>query len=80
MTYDLPDELVVSGTGPVRTLTLNRPDQRNAINDELHHAFADVWRQLQLDEEARVVIGRSAPAATWSSSAAPLRIPTSATR
>lgn len=56
MTYELPDELVVEGTGPVRTVTLNRPDELNAVNKALHWALAHVWRQLSADREAKVVV------------------------
>jgi len=56
MTYDLPPELTVAIDGPVRTLTINRPDHFNAVNAALHSAFADVWRQLTADKAARVVV------------------------
>lgn len=56
MKYDLPDELTVSADGPVRIVTINRPDQLNAVNQALHWALANVWRQLSADREARVVI------------------------
>lgn len=56
MTYDLPEELMVEADGPVRTVTLNRPDELNAINEPLHRALAQVWRQLSADRDARVVI------------------------
>lgn len=54
--YDLPPELEVVADGPVRLLTLNRPDHLNAINDELHRALAAVFAQLDADEEARVAV------------------------
>ncbi|WP_216898488.1 enoyl-CoA hydratase/isomerase family protein [Nocardia alni] len=56
MKYDLPAELTVECDGPVRTVTLNRPAELNAVNANLHRALADVWRQLAADREARVVI------------------------
>lgn len=56
MTYDLPAELIVEADGPVRTLIVNRPDELNAVNRELHWALANVWRQLAADREAKVVI------------------------
>jgi enoyl-CoA hydratase/carnithine racemase len=55
-TYDLPPELVVTAAGAVRTVTINRPEQLNAVNPALHWALANVWRQLSADREARVVI------------------------
>jgi enoyl-CoA hydratase len=54
--YDLPDELTVEADGPVRTVVINRPDELNAVNQPLHWALANVWRQLSTDREARVVI------------------------
>jgi enoyl-CoA hydratase len=54
--YDLPAELTVEAEGPVRIVTLNRPAELNAINRELHWALANVWRQLAVDPDARVVI------------------------
>jgi enoyl-CoA hydratase len=56
MHYDLPEELVVTAAGPVRTITLNRPGRYNAVNHALHHGLADVWRQLAADADAGVVI------------------------
>lgn len=56
MRYDLPEVLTVTGTGPIRTVTINRPGELNAVNADLHRALARVWRQLAADTEARVVI------------------------
>jgi enoyl-CoA hydratase len=54
--YDLPPELTVEADGPVRTVVLSRPGELNAINQPLHWALANVWRQLAADRDARVVI------------------------
>lgn len=56
MSYDLPPELVVTSTGPIRTVTINRPDDLNAVNGGLHWGLANIWRQLSADQEAKVVI------------------------
>jgi enoyl-CoA hydratase len=56
MTYDLPPELTVEVDGPIRTVVINRPDQLNAVNQPLHWALANVWRQLAADLDARAVI------------------------
>jgi len=56
VTYDLPDELRVEVDGPVRTVVIDRADQLNAVNEPLHRALAEVWRQLTADRDARVVI------------------------
>lgn len=56
MTYDLPDVLKVEADGPIRTVTINRPDALNAVDRSLHWALANVWRQLSNDPGARVVV------------------------
>ena len=35
-TYDLPDEIHVTSDGPIRVITLNRPENLNATNHVLH--------------------------------------------
>lgn len=54
--YDLPAELTVERDGPVRIVTLSRPQELNAVNERLHWALANVWRQLSADSGARVVV------------------------
>jgi len=56
MEYDLPDVIRVEANGPVRIVTLARPEQLNAINDELHLALTKVFPQLSADTEARVAV------------------------
>lgn len=59
MANDISDtnELVlVERDGPVRILTLNRPDARNAFNDDLKLAFVEVLRTLSRDTAARAVV------------------------
>jgi enoyl-CoA hydratase len=56
MKYELPEELTVTAEGPVRVVTINRPDELNAVNLPLHWALANVWRQLSADSGAKVVI------------------------
>jgi enoyl-CoA hydratase len=48
--------LTVEGDGPVRVLTINRPEHSNAVNEELHEALADVWRGLRDDDEVGAVV------------------------
>ena len=55
-TYELPDELTVTSEGPIRIITLNRPEQLNATNHVLHSALAAVFPQLDADDEARVAV------------------------
>ena len=56
MEYDLPDVIRVEADGPVRLVTLARPEQLNATNDELHCALAQLFPQLSADTEARVAV------------------------
>jgi len=54
--YDLPDVIHVEADGPVRIVRLSRPDQLNAINDELHLGLTRLFPQLSADAEARVAV------------------------
>ena len=56
MKYDLPDELVVTAEGPIRIVTINRPEARNAVNKALHTALARVWDMLADDPDAQAVV------------------------
>ena len=56
MTYDVPDEIRVECDGPIRIVTLNRPDVYNAVNKSLHEGFCWIWPQLERDPDARVVV------------------------
>jgi methylglutaconyl-CoA hydratase len=44
----------------IRILTLNRPDKRNALNDELIAAFKDALREADADEALRAIVIRGA--------------------
>lgn len=54
--YDMPAEIDVRAEGPVRIVTLNRPDALNAVNDPLHHGLARLWPRLSADPAARVAV------------------------
>jgi enoyl-CoA hydratase len=56
MKYDLPDVIRVDTDGPVRIVRLNRSDELNAVNDELHLGLTRVFPQLSADHEARVAV------------------------
>jgi enoyl-CoA hydratase/carnithine racemase len=56
MDYDLPDVIRVEADGPVRIVTLSRPEQLNAINDELHLGLTRLFPQLSADPDARVAV------------------------
>ncbi len=50
------DAVLVTADGPVRIVTLNRPDTLNATDAELHRAITEVWGRLADDTEARAVV------------------------
>jgi enoyl-CoA hydratase/carnithine racemase len=52
MNYELPDVITIEHDRTIRIVRLNRPDDLNATNHELHHALADLFPQLDADEEA----------------------------
>ena len=59
--------------GPVRIVRLARPDQLNAVNEELHLGLTRLFPLLSADSDARVAVitgrgARSRPAATSTSS------------
>jgi enoyl-CoA hydratase/carnithine racemase len=56
MEYELPDVIRVEADGPVRIVTLSRPGQLNAINDELHLGLTRLFPQLDADPEVRVAV------------------------
>ncbi|MBU8819087.1 enoyl-CoA hydratase/isomerase family protein [Mycolicibacterium goodii] len=56
MTYDLPNELTVTADGPVRIVTINGEADLNSVDEKLHWALANVWRQLAADKDAKVVV------------------------
>jgi enoyl-CoA hydratase/carnithine racemase len=56
MDYDLPGVIRVDVDGPVRVVRLMRPEQLNAVNDELHLALTRLFPQLSADRGARVAV------------------------
>lgn len=54
--YDVPEEIHVRADGPLRFITLNRPDALNAVNDALHTGLAKLWPQLSEDRDARAAV------------------------
>ena len=56
MLYDLPPEIEVTADGPVRVVTLNRPDELNAANASMHEALVKVWALMAADPDAAAVV------------------------
>lgn len=54
--YGPSPELLVSADGPIRILTLNRPEGLNGVNRAMHQALARVWDRLVADNDARAVV------------------------
>lgn len=52
---DIPELLVESDDG-ITTITLNRPEQLNAVNQQMHAALAHLWPALRQDRDLRCVI------------------------
>lgn len=53
-------EVLVKDNDGVRTLTLNRPNKRNALNDELIEALKNALRDADTDERVRAILIRGA--------------------
>jgi enoyl-CoA hydratase len=53
---DLAPALLVNSDGPIRIITMNKPEQLNSMSDDLHEAIGDVWHRLARDDDARAVI------------------------
>ena len=52
----MADEIQVRAHGAVRVVTLNRPEERNAVNAAMHQGLVEIWRELADDTEARAVV------------------------
>lgn len=56
MDYQDYRHLAVTREGPILTLTLNRPEALNAINDALHEELGQIFIDVARDDQAEVVI------------------------
>src|SRR5262249_34867501 len=54
--YRVPAAIEVEADGPIRVVRLNRPEQLNATNHELHQGLAELFPQIDADDDARVVV------------------------
>jgi len=49
-------QIVYEDHGPVRLITINRPDQMNSLDFEANDELVEVWRAFASDEAARVAV------------------------
>lgn len=54
--YGATTSLLVEVADGIATLTLNRPDENNAIDGELHHALELIWADLAGRDDVRAVL------------------------
>jgi enoyl-CoA hydratase len=52
----LTDKILIERDGPVTTLIINRPQAKNALDNEAAHALADVLQAFEADASARVAV------------------------
>lgn len=48
--------VIVERDGPTLTVSLNRPEKKNAVNSEVMCLLYDAWRELDRDDDLRVAI------------------------
>ncbi len=53
-------ELIQSTENSILTITLNRPEKRNALNEELIIALKDAFKKANTDETLRVIVVKAA--------------------
>src|ERR1700722_13430745 len=54
--YGMPTEIDVQADGPLRIITVTRPDPLTPVNDALHHALAKLWQRMSDDQGARAAV------------------------
>lgn len=48
--------LAISADGPIRVMTIDRPQSANSVDAQLHRALGQVWDALAEDPDARAVV------------------------
>ena len=56
MNYESYERIKVERKGRILTLALNRPDHLNAIDDPMHEELARIFHDVQIDDEADVIV------------------------
>jgi enoyl-CoA hydratase len=52
----MSDAVLIEEDGPVRILTMNRPEALNAFDGELHHALPDALHEVSDDPQVRALV------------------------
>lgn len=65
----MPEQLVVERRAAVYEITINRPEQRNALNAEVREGLFKAFRAAQADDACRVVIVTGAGERSFSAGA-----------
>ena len=52
----MADKILLSRDGPVVTIVINRPEVKNALDNEATHALARALKEFDADPEARVAV------------------------
>ncbi|MBV8979971.1 MAG: enoyl-CoA hydratase/isomerase family protein [Acidimicrobiia bacterium] len=52
----MSEAITIEADGPLRIVRLNRPEQLNAINDELHLELTQLFPKLSADADARAAV------------------------
>lgn len=63
----MSDALLVEARGPIRTLTINRPEQRNSLPPAEWLHLRDILHEITADRDARVIVLRGAGNRAFSS-------------
>jgi enoyl-CoA hydratase len=56
MDYSQYERLRMDRRGRIISVTLNRPETRNAVDGRMHHELATIFYDVQLDEQADVIV------------------------
>ena len=56
MDYSEYEYLKIEVADRVATVTINRPDQRNAVHAALHHEFEQIWLDLAQDRDVNAIL------------------------
>jgi enoyl-CoA hydratase len=56
MTYAETPRVLLEHDGPIALITLNNPDGRNALLEDMHDAMQSIWWHLSTDRSVRAVV------------------------